>query len=450
MRSLRIRLILLLGVAIVVAAVTLFLTSFQAAQKSSDRLFDYHMQQMALTIQNTGLEESPWDPFLHNEENNFDFVIQIWSKDGAKLYQSRTYKFLPKRAALGFSTVTLDNGDWRVYAVQNDEQVIQIAQKMSARREGGISFALRTLWPVIPVMLLLLAVAWWVVTTALRPLERVSRQLSERSADSHASINVDGLPNEIAPLISELNSLLSRMTLTLQAQQQFIADAAHELRSPITSLKLQIHSLSKAKDETGRVRAIGRLLKGIERSSHMVEQLLALARNEPFSQLFRPQRISLGEVVRQAVDEVEPLAMSKGIALELRQPHDPYVFGEAEALQIAVRNLLDNAIRYIPENGLIRISSEINDKGACLCIEDTGSGIPLSDQARVFDRFYRVPGTDQTGTGLGLAIVKAIADRHGAKIELKDSRIGGLAVEISFSSLSTHSVSQLEPASIEQ
>lgn len=448
MRSLRIRLILLLGVAIVAAAIMLFLTSFQAAQKSSDRLFDYHMQQMALTIQNTGLEESPWDPFLYSEENNFDFVIQIWSKEGAKLYQSRTYKFLPKRATLGFSTVTLDNGDWRVYAVQSEEQVIQIAQKMSARRESGISFALRTLWPVLPVMLLLLAVAWWVVTTALRPLERVSRQLSERSADSHASINADGLPSEIAPLISALNSLLSRMTLTLQAQQQFIADAAHELRSPITSLKLQIHSLSKAKDETGRVRAIGRLLKGIERSSHMVEQLLALARNEPFSQLFRPQCISLGEVVRQAVDEVEPLAMSKGITLEVRQPHDLNIFGEMEALQIAVRNLLDNAIRYIPENGLIRISSEVNDNGVRLCVEDTGSGIPLADRARVFDRFYRVPGTDQTGTGLGLAIVKAIADRHGAKIELKESGIGGLAVVIIFPNANVQSPLQQESASI--
>lgn len=423
----------------------LFLTSFQAAQKSSDRLFDYHMQQMALTIQNTGLEESPWDPFLYSEENNFDLVIQIWSKEGARLYQSRTYKFLPKRASLGFSTVTLDNGDWRVFAVQNEEQVIQIAQKMSARRESGISFALRTLWPVIPVTILLLAVAWWVVTTALRPLEKVSRQLSERNADSHTPINSDGLPSEIIPLISELNSLLSRMTLTLQAQQQFIADAAHELRSPITSLKLQIHSLSKARDETARVRAISRLLKGIERSSHMVEQLLALARNEPFSQPFRPQVVSLGEVIRQAVDEVEPLAMSKGIELRVQQLQEMNVLGEPEALQISIRNLLDNAIRYIPENGLIRISSEVRGNDTLLCVEDTGSGIPLTDRARVFDRFYRVPGTDQTGTGLGLAIVKAIADRHRAKIELKDSSIGGLAVQVTFPSIKAASVCELEP-----
>lgn len=444
MRSLRIRLILLLGVAIVAGALMLFLTSFQAARKSSDRLFDYHMQQMALTIQNTGLEERPWDPFLHNEENNFDFVIQIWSKEGTKLYQSRTYKFLPKRAALGFSTVTLDNGDWRVFAVQSEEQVIQIAQKMSARRESGVSFALRTLWPVIPVTILLLAVAWWVVTTALRPLEQVSRQLSERSADAHAPIDSVGLPSEIIPLISALNSLLSRMTLTLQAQQQFIADAAHELRSPITSLKLQIHSLTKAKDESARVRAISRLLKGIERSSHMVEQLLALARNEPFSQPFRPQLVSLDEIIRQAVDEVEPLAMSKGITLNIEQSDALQVLGEQEALQISVRNLLDNAIRYIPENGHIRISSEARKEGVVLCVEDTGSGIPLSDRARVFDRFYRVPGTEQTGTGLGLAIVKAIADRHGADIALKDSRIGGLAVQIVFPSVKAEAMPELE------
>ncbi|MGV3741666.1 MAG: sensor histidine kinase, partial [Burkholderiaceae bacterium] len=195
---------------------------------------------------------------------------------------------------------------------------------------------------------------------------------------------------------------------------------------------LQIHSLTKAKDDAGRVRAISRLLKGIERSSHMVEQLLALARNEPFSQPFRPQLVLLTEIVRQAVDEVEPLAMSKGIAVEIEQSDDLHVWGESEALQISVRNLLDNAIRYIPENGLIRIACEAREEGVVLRVEDTGSGIPLSDRARVFDRFYRVPGTEQTGTGLGLAIVKAIADRHGADIALKDSRIGGLAVQIIF------------------
>lgn len=446
MRSIRIRLILLLGVAIIVAAIMLLLTSFQAARKSSDRLFDYHMQQMALTIQNTGLEESPWDPFLYSEENDFDFVVQIWSKDGAKLYQSRTYKFLPKRAALGFSTVMLDNGDWRVFAVQNDEQVIQIAQKMSARRENGVSFALRTLWPVIPVTILLLAVAWWVVTTALRPLEKVSRQLSERSADTNAPIDAEGLPSEIIPLISALNSLLSRMTLTLQAQQQFIADAAHELRSPITSLKLQIHSLSKAKDDASRVRAIARLLKGIERSSHMVEQLLSLARNEPFSQPFQPQLISLVDVIRQAVDEVEPHAMAKGIALELFQVDEISVWGEKEGLQVLIRNLLDNAIRYIPENGLIRIGSTASAAGTVLRVEDTGTGIPYPDRARVFDRFYRVPGTEQTGTGLGLAIVKAIADRHSAGIDLKDSAIGGLAVQVTFPNVKALTLRQLESA----
>lgn len=434
MRSLRIRLILLLGVAIVASAITLFLTSFQAAQQSTNRLFDYHMQQMALTIQSTGLEESPWDPFLYEENNNFELVIQIWSKDGTKVYQSRTYRLLPKQAPLGFSNVTLDNGDWRVYAVQNEEQVIQVAQRMSARRESGISFALRTLWPVVPVTLLLLAVAWWVVSSALRPLEKVSRQLSERNADDHMPVEASGLPTEIVPVIQELNSLLARTAVTLKAQQQFIADAAHELRSPITSLKLQIHSLAKAKDEPGRLRAISRLLKGIERSSHMVEQLLALARNEPFSQPFKPKAISLSECIQQTMDEIEPLAMSKNIQLQVSDPRKATISGELEGLQILIRNLLDNAIRYIPENGTIRIEVDIDqsEEATVLTVEDTGSGIPASDRARVFDRFYRVPGTEQTGTGLGLAIVKAIADRHQARIELRDAKIGGLAVRVAF------------------
>ena len=435
MQSLRIRLLLLLGGAIVTAALMLFVTSFQAAQQSSNKLFDYHMQQMALTIQNTGLEESLWDPFSHSEYNDFDLAIQIWSKQGSKVYQSRTYRFLPKRAALGFSTVSLDSGDWRVYAVQSDEQVIQVAQRMEARRQNGIAFAWRILWPVIPVTMLLLAAAWWVVSSALRPLNRVSKQLAERKAESSIPIETNGLPTEIIPMIKELNSLLVRVALALRGQQQFIADAAHELRSPITSLKLQIHSLAKAKDEESRLRAIGRLLKGIDRSTHMVEQLLSLARNEPFSKPFSPQVISLAECVKQTVDEVEPFAMAKEIKLQVDEVRHAPILGEIEGVQILIRNLLDNAIRYGPANGLIRINLECSQKEVVLTVEDSGSGIPDVDRERVFDRFYRVPGTVQTGTGLGLAIVKAIAERHHAQIELKEATIGGLAVRIAFPAL---------------
>lgn len=434
MASLRIRLILLLGIAIVTASATLFITSFQSAQSSSDRLFDYHMKQMALTIQNTGLEELGWDPSSHQDNQKFDLVIQIWNKEVARIYNSRTYRYLPKRAAPGFSNVTLDNGTWRVYAVQDDEQVIQVAQKMSARRENGISFALRTLWPIVPVTIFLLLATWWVVTAALRPLNRVSRELAERNAESHLPVDGTGLPNEVSPLIVELNSLLRRMTSALQSQQRFVADAAHELRSPITALKLQIHTLAKAKDEAARNQAISRLLMGIDRSSHLVAQLLALARHDPLSQPFNPAVFSLTDCVRQTMDDVAPLAMSRQIDLQYEENGEASIPGELEGIRILIRNLLDNAIRYIPESGLIKVAVHSSQTATTLIIQDSGSGIPSADRARVFDRFYRVPGTEQTGTGLGLAIVKAIADRHGAVIQLHDAEIGGLKIKVIFPS----------------
>lgn len=435
MRSLRIRLLLLLGVAIMGSAAIMFITSFKTAQQSLDKLFDFHMQQMAHAIQNTGLEEIPWDPAPYAEHGDFDLVIQIWSKQGARVYQSRTYRYLPQQAAPGFSTVRLDNGEWRVYALQNEEQVIQIVQNTRAMRSSAMSFAFKNIWPVIPVSLLLFAVAWWVVTSALSPLNRVSLQLAQRNADSLAPIDGTEVPREVAPLINELNLLLGRMEHALQTQQQFVADAAHELRSPITALKLQVQTLARAKDETARSQAINRLLGGIERSARLVAQLLALARQDPAAQRFQPEVVSLSVCIEQAMADLAPLASAKHIEFQYAAAKDADILGEIDSLRILIRNLLDNAIRYMPESGTIKIDVDSDDTRVVLTIQDSGAGIPEAVRARVFDRFYRVPGTEPTGTGLGLAIVKAIAVRHKADIELNQAEIGGLMVRVVFRAL---------------
>lgn len=432
MRSLRIRLILLFGTAIVAAAAVQFITSFRAAMQEANKLFDYHMQQMAFALQDSGFLQTDWYPSPEADDNSFHFVIQIWSDDGARVYQSRTYRSLPQQGLLGYSTVTLDNGDWRVYAVRNQTRMIQVAQKMDARSNRAISLALHSLWPVIPVSLLLFAAAWGVVTSALAPLNRIGHDLANRNADSLTAVSAQGVPQEVSLLVAELNSLLARMARALQSQQRFVADAAHELRSPLTALKLQVQTLARAKDESARMQAIGRLQGGVDRASRLLEQLLALARQDPLSEASAPTPISLAACLEQAASDVVALALSRRIELRYGEAAQVKVLGEADSLQVMMRNLLDNAIRYTPEQGRVEIDISTDGTSATLTIRDSGTGIPEQNRVRVFDRFYRVPGTSPSGSGLGLAIVKTIADRHEATVELGQAAIGGLEVKVTF------------------
>lgn len=432
MRSLRIRLLLLLGVAIVVSTAVLFVTSFRAAMREANNLFDYHMEQMALALQDSAFQQAEWYKPSTGDTSDFDFVIQIWTDDGVRVYQSRPYRNLPEQGALGYSNVTLDNGDWRVYGVQNGTRVIQVAQKTDVRRDRAISLAMHALWSVIPVSLVLFGVVWWVVTAALSPLNRIGQDLANRNADSLAPVSDKGVPREVSLLVAELNSLLGRMSQALQSQQRFVADAAHELRSPLTALKLQVQTLARAKDDTARAQAVARLQGGVDRASRLVEQLLALARQDPLSETGEQKPIVLTTCIEQAAGDVAPIAMQRHIQLEYGAYTHAQTIGDAESVRVLVRNLLDNAVRYTPEHGRVRIDLTTDDTAARLTVQDSGPGIPDEDRARIFDRFYRVPGTSPTGSGLGLAIVKAIAERHDASVSLGTGVLGGLAVTVAF------------------
>ncbi|MFZ6657475.1 ATP-binding protein [Undibacterium sp. TJN19] len=433
MKSLRLQMMLLFGIAILAAAALQFATSFHAAIGEADKLFDYHMQQMALALQDNDFEQVDWRTMPGIESNGFDFVVQVWGGDGNRVYQSRQYRFLPKQAALGFSTVTLDNGEWRIYAVKENKRVVQVAQKIDTRRERAISFALSTLWPVIPVSILLFCAAWWGVSSVLAPLNRIGSDLANRNANSVEPVSADGVPSEVSLLVTELNSLLSRMGLALQAQQRFVADAAHELRSPITALRLQVQNLGRVKDEVTHEQAVSRLLGGVDRASRLVEQLLALARQDPSSQAASGFAMtSLGNCIEQAISDVTPFAQSRNISLVASISPAAEILADGEGLRVMIRNLLDNAVRYISEAGRVEVRLVADADSVCLSIQDSGEGVPLAERGRIFDRFYRVAGSDKSGSGLGLAIAKTIADRHHAKIEMADATLGGLEVKIHF------------------
>lgn len=431
LNSLRIRLLVLLGAVIVLASAAQFLTSFQASLSSANKLFDYHMQQMALALQDSSFEQIPLKST--DSGHGFDFVIQVWSDSGSKVYQSRPHRALPKQAENGYSNVTLFNGEWRIYTTRAQHKVIQVAQQMDARRERSINIAMQSLWPIWLGALMLLAACWWVVTSALKPIERVRSELGLRDGNSLDPVSGAGLPNEILPLVHDMNALLLRVRDTLAGQQRFIADAAHELRSPLTALKLQVQLLSRARDEKARLLAEERLAAGTERVIRLAEQLLQLARQEAIeSPAHDLEQIDLNHFIRQAIEDAFSYGASKNIQIQADLQACPGIKAQPNAIAVLARNLLDNAIRYTPAGGSVMVTTQQRDQQVLLSISDSGPGIPESEYLRVFDRFYRISGSQQSGSGLGLSIVKAIADRFGASIRLSRSSLGGLAVTIAF------------------
>jgi two-component system OmpR family sensor kinase len=216
--------------------------------------------------------------------------------------------------------------------------------------------------------------------------------------------------------------------------KNFVADAAHELRSPLAALKLQAQSVQRAPDNAARELALGRLTAGIERATRLVEQLLVLARHQASADVgASAQRVSLAEIARLAVADVVPSAQSRRIDVGVGSADESPVSGHPDALRILVRNLLDNAVKYSPEGATVDVGVAREDGRLVLSVEDSGPGIAQADRERVFDRFYRIAGTQASGSGLGLAIVRSIARLHGASLHLDQSpRLGGLRVQVRF------------------
>ena len=281
---------------------------------------------------------------------------------------------------------------------------------------------------------LLMLVVWWVVSVSLAPVSRVRRQLAERQADGLSEVSEAGLPDEVRPLVQELNQLFGRVRQAFEAQKSFVADAAHELRSPLAALKLQAQSLKRASDDAARELAVSRLTAGIERATRLVEQLLVLARQQANAATgARPQSLSLAEVVRLAVAYAASAAQARRVDLGLNHVDDGEIVGHPDALRILVGNLVDNAVKYTPPGGTVDLEIRTAPDRVLLSVDDSGPGIPEQDRERVLDRFYRVAGREATGSGLGLAIVKSIAELHGATLSLNTSPLlGGLRVEVTF------------------
>lgn len=431
--SLRKRLSLLLLIAIAAGAMIQAASAYVTALEETDEIFDSQMRQIAAALSTGPLLVSEGARARDDPEDHADFAIQIWSDSGALVHQSRPGLGLPRPDAAGFARRQVEGETYRVFVARKPGRTVQIAQNESSRREIAVGLAGRFIVPIFLLAPPLMFVVWWMVTRSLAPLQRIRTQVSRRRAEDLSMLPEDGLPDEIAPLVSELNLLFSRAQSAFEARQSFVANAAHELRSPLTALHLQAQAVHRAATAEARELAIRRLLAGVDRATRLVEQLLFLAREEAQGQIpFRKVTVDLADVARRTLSEEAPRAEARGVCVELEIAGEPMVAGEPASIAILMRNLIDNAIKHTPPGGKIALRL-LSARTPTLAIEDSGPGIPAEERGRVFDRFYRVAGSDTAGSGLGLSIVESVAKRHGASVHLaRSALLGGLQVTVVF------------------
>lgn len=368
---------------------------------------------------------------------NLKLLFQVWSKDGKLHISSSNSIAIPlKDAPQGFSDQIINNQEWRIYS-EVDEATgakIVVAELYNLRRELGDDIAhsnANILLITYPVFGLLV---WLIVSLALRSVTRVTTEISNRASTFLEPVQLTEIPVEIKPLVAELNELFIRLKLAFERNKSFAADAAHELRTPLAALKTHVQVALKADNDADRNKALQKVIESVDRSSHVVAQLLTLSRLGEEERLTDIKPLDLHKLATEMMAYLAPHALEKDIEIELAPaPKEPIVMGSDIALGILIRNIVDNAIRYTPPKGEVKVAIIDTGPQVIFRVTDTGSGIPIDLRERVFERFYRILGTKATGSGLGLAIVSQIAILHNADITLSTPPSGnGLQFDVAF------------------
>lgn len=430
---------LLLGLAAVAVLATV--ATYFDTRREIGELFDLQLKQLAYSTRVDdllrGRQPTVSGPGADRTAGVSEIVTQIWDRDGVLVYYSRPGTDLPVPATEGYSDVVQGGRAWRVYTHVEGRHALQVAHALDERREIAAQSALRTLLPLAALIPFLGVLIWYAVGRGLRPLETMSRAVAKRQPDAMAPLTENGLPEELRPLAGSLNALLARLDDALNAQRRFTADAAHELRTPLAALKLQVELVERAPDAAARSAALDELEQGVDRASHLVEQLLAMARLEPEAMARNFGDCDLVALAKDNIVARAVLAADKRIDLGLARATTVRVRADAASVSMLLANLLDNALRYTPKGGRIDVAVDDDAGHAVLTVADTGPGIAPDERERVFDRFHRGANAmecdTQNGSGLGLSIVKRIVDAHGATIKLDAGADGrGLAVSVRF------------------
>lgn len=436
--SIRLRLMWALLLAIFVLSIGASVATYLQARSDVNALFDYEIQQMTLTLSmhisaHPNLAE---EPLLRVEH---DFVTQVWGKQRELLFSSRPGVGPDRVMPAGFSNFGERSNGWRTFTSTAGDYALQVAQPQSLRRRMATDIALKAMVPVLAIMPIGGLIIWLVIGYGLNPLRMIAKEVESRDPASLRRIETKKLPSEVAPLVTSLNDLLGRLDRALKSERGFIADASHELRTPVTALSLQVGLIETASTAQERYESIQDLKRGVERMRRLIEQILTLARLDP-EHTEKMNLIDITALLRDIREDYTRIATAKSVDFKVSLEDQLVVRGDLASLTALIRNVLDNAVRYTPGGGVVTL--QVNNQNARpeIRVTDSGPGIPMNIREKVFSRFFRADqASENTGTGLGLAIAKRAAERLGATIELADGPEGaGLSVSIRFSLSATH------------
>lgn len=363
--------------------------------------------------------------------------FQIWSEKNQLVLRSSTAPKKPlSNGKPGFSTKWIDGQLWHVFTFVNANSGIRVdvAERSDFREEleGRVTqdsiFIMLITYPFLGLLI------WIIVGRGLDSIKQVTNEIRQRVPSYLEPVDLEAIPTEIKPLIDELNKLFKRLREAFEREKRFAADAAHELRTPLAALKAQTQVALKAASPLEMRDSLQKVLIGVDRSSHVVHQLLTLSRMVPQATIKEFEKVDVVQQAKEVIADLAPIAFKKNTEIELIAPDfNTDIMGYPTAISILIRNLVDNAIRYTPPGSLVKVAIYAENNRVILKVIDNGAGIPEELRGRVFERFFRVLGNQSTGSGLGLGIVQQIVEIHDASIKLTTPEIGtGLIVTIIF------------------
>ncbi|MFH0134439.1 sensor histidine kinase [Variovorax sp. VaC1] len=427
-RSLRTQLLLWLITLHVLAAVLTAWFSFLAYGNLVHNALD---DQMRLVAESYTGSDQPKTPREMDGEAAFSrgaFIVQIWSADGTTLRASSWPALsVPLQPGIGFSDVSAGahaQSSWRVFTAEPgpraDQPRVQVLQNEDYRRRRALRRALLEGLPIALLLPVALLILWLIVSAASRSLRAVAREVASQDERSPTELSLARVPDEIAPLVGAFNNLLSRVRSAFATQRRFVQDAAHELRTPMAAIGLQIENLRSHVPAGEATERFNQLEAGVTRAQHLIEQLLHLSRQDAPQRGAAGERVDIEVLLRESVSQLMVLADARCVDVGFEGTTAAVVFAPAAELRSVFDNLIDNALRYAPEGGVVDVRLHTFDGHAVVDVLDNGPGIPQAAMGRVFDRFFRVPGAAAGGSGLGLAIARTAAERHGLRIELRN------------------------------
>lgn len=445
-RSLKSRLVALTLLVVGVVWIAAAVFTWYEARHEAEEVFDAHLVQAAsLLIAQTALEledeeelQDTHAPTLHRYARKVAF--QVWIDGRLQVHSQNAPQVPLSDVREGFSDRTIDGEGWRVFSGFNSkrEALVQVGERHSARQALAREIAGGLLKPLLIALPLLALLIWWGAGRALAPLAGAAAELGRRSPNRLDPLATDGLPDEVQPLVERLNDLFGRVAQSIEHERRFTADAAHELRTPLAGLRAQAQVAAAgsggAGNDPARQKALAAVLEGCDRMTRLIEQLLMLARVDAAEPTAQPE-VDLAEAVRQVLADVAARAIERQVEVELAAPGQVVVHGHAPWLGILVRNLVDNAVRYSPRGGLVRVFVDGSDGAATIEVADDGPGVPAAELPQLGERFHRVlgelPAGVADGSGLGLSICRRIVALHGGRIEFMPGDGGrGLRVRV--------------------